>query len=92
MRGKGCVVCDQGPCHPAHLIDRSLGGDDHPLAVVPLCPAHHRAYDEGGLSLLEHLEPRWRDELAHAVRLVGMVAALQRVTNERWQPASKEAA
>jgi hypothetical protein len=83
-----CIVagCERTGCHPAHLIDRSIGGDDDPRAVVPLCGEHHRAYDSEGLSLLEHLEPGHRAELAYAVELVGVVAALQRITNQRWRP------
>lgn len=84
VKGKACIVCAGGPCHPAHLIDRSLGGNDDPRAVVPLCPSCHRLYDEGGLDLLGSLEPRYREELAYAVELVGLVATLRRVTNDRW--------
>lgn len=82
-----CLVtgCSRTDCHPAHLIDRSIGGDDDPRAVVPLCGSHHRAYDSEGLSLLEHLEPTYRAELAYAVELVGLVRALQRITNQRWR-------
>jgi hypothetical protein len=87
VKGRACIVCAHpGPCHPAHLIDRSLGGGDDPRAVVPLCPLHHRLYDEHKLDLLGDLEPRYREELAYAVELVGLVRALQRVTNERWAP------
>ena len=89
VRDLACLVCGGTPVHPAHVIDRSMGGDDHPDAVVPLCFLHHRLYDDGKLSLLEHLEPYYRDELAHAVRLVGLIAALQRITNERWAPAKE---
>lgn len=28
--------------------------------------------------------PRYREELAYAVGLVGLVATLRRVTNDRW--------
>jgi hypothetical protein len=67
-----------------HLIDRSLGGDDDPRAVVPACWRCHRLYDEGRLSLLEHLERRYRAELAYAVELAGLLGALRRITNARW--------
>lgn len=86
VRFQPCIVCGVEGVHAAHVIDRSLGGDDDPRAVVALCPPHHREYDDGRLSLLEHLEPHYRDELAYAVRTVGLIAALERVTNERWQP------
>lgn len=87
IKDRACLVCrnHQGACHPAHLIDRSLTteGADDPRAVVPLCPEHHRAFDELGLDLLPFLEPHYRDELAFAVRRVGLVATLRRVTNDR---------
>jgi hypothetical protein len=78
-------VCGASQTDAAHLIPRGLaddGGGD-PRAVVPLCREHHRAYDEGGLSLLGFLEPRYRDEMAFAVSRVGLVSALRRITNDR---------
>jgi hypothetical protein len=42
---------------------------------VPRC---HRLYDDGAISILEHLEPHYRAELAYAVVLVGLVAAIER--------------
>lgn len=90
VRFAPCIVCGAENVHPAHLIDRSLGGDDDPRAVVPLCPAHHDQYDNARtLSLLEHLEPHYRPELAYAVQLVGVVTALERITNEPWAPARR---
>jgi hypothetical protein len=86
VRFAACVVCASSPVDPAHLIDRSMGAGDEPVAVIPLCRLCHRAYDDGRLSVLEHLEPTYRDELAHAVHLVGLIAALQRITNQRWAP------
>lgn len=87
VAGKVCVVsdCEATHCHPAHLIDRSLGGDDDPRSVVPLCPQHHREYDDDHtLSLLEHLEPHFREELAYAVEQIGLMGALKRITNRHW--------
>jgi hypothetical protein len=55
---------------------------------VPRC---HRLYDDGAISILEHLEPHYRAELAYAVVLVGLVAAIERTTNERWAPREKAA-
>ena len=88
VAGAKCIVCGVSGCDPAHLIDRSIGGDDDPRAVVALCRRCHRAYDEDGLSLLEYLEPDHRAELAYAVELVGMMAALRRITNKRWSPSA----
>jgi hypothetical protein len=87
VRGRACVVCRKQPVHPAHLIDRSLADDqDNPLAVIPLCPEHHRAFDEDRLDLLPFLEPHWRDQLAFAVQRHGLLATLKRVTNHDWTP------
>lgn len=59
----------------------SLGGCGDPLCVVPLCCTPcHRAYDEGRLDLLPHLEPAWRAQLAHAVGHVGLIGALRRIS------------
>jgi hypothetical protein len=84
-----CIRCGRDGVHPAHVIDRSLGGDDDPRAVVPLCPECHRLYDVGAISILEHLEPHYRVELAYAVELVGLITAIERITNERWAPEPK---
>jgi N6-adenosine-specific RNA methylase IME4 len=88
VKGIPCLVCAADHVHPAHLISKSAcpEGMDDPLAVVPLCPPHHRDYDEGRLSLLEHLEPQWRDELAFAVKRFGLVSTLNFVTGEHWSP------
>lgn len=84
IRKKGCIVCGSTECDPAHIIDRLMGGDDDPRAVVALCRHHHRDYDDGHLSLLELLEPHYRAELAYAVETVGLITALERITNDRW--------
>lgn len=88
VRWKSCLVCAGAPVHPAHLIDRSLcpTGADDALAVVALCPSHHRQYDDHELSILEYLEPHHRDELAFAVKRFGLISTLERVTGERWRP------
>jgi hypothetical protein len=90
VRDFPCIACggefEHGAqSHPAHLIARSVTtfGQDDPLAVVPLGPACHRAYDTGTLDLLPSLEPTWRAELAFAVARVGLVATYRRVTNTR---------
>jgi hypothetical protein len=88
VRELSCVVCadPNEKCDPAHLIPRTATsvGQEDPLAVVPLCRAHHREFDEGLLSLLEYLEPRYRLEVAFAVERVGLITALRRITNSRW--------
>jgi hypothetical protein len=85
-----CVICGRDRTStrldPAHVIPRGMGGCDHRDCVVPLCANHHRMYDDGGLDLLPWLEGRHRAELAHAVEHVGLIAALERITNTRWSP------
>jgi hypothetical protein len=88
--GKPCVACGSPfQTVPAHLIDRAQGGDDDPRITVPLCPGCHNAYDGRAgmqrLDLLPFLEPGHREELAYAVQLVGLVRALQRITNSHWR-------
>ena len=79
-----CVVCGSPNVDPAHLIDRSLcpTGADDPRAVVSLCRYHHEQYDLHQLSLLEYLEPHFREELAFAVERVGLVSAYKRLTGD----------
>ena len=79
-----CVFCGRGPgCDPAHVIDRSLGGCDDPLCVVPACRDCHRAYDQGQLDALPAFESLCRPELAHALLHVGLERLRWRVTNQR---------
>ena len=86
VRGERCLVCAGKRVDPAHLVPRSLGGCDEPECVVPLCRTCHRAYDRGELDLLPHLEPGWREEVAHALVHLSLVAALQRLSGQRWAP------
>jgi hypothetical protein len=82
--GGACVVCGKtNGLTPAHLAPRGMGGCDHPDCVVPMCWAHHRAYDTGRLDLLPYLEPRWRTEIAHAVTHLGLISAYRRLTGGR---------
>jgi hypothetical protein len=86
VAGRSCLACGKRPVDPAHLVPRSLGGCDDPDCCVPLCRAHHRLYDRGGLDLLAHLEPRCRAELAHALGHLSLLSLLRRVTGTRWRP------
>ena len=84
VAGRNCIVCGKDRrIDPAHLIPRSVGGCGHPLCVVPVCRAHHRAYDRGQLDLLPYLEPGWRAQLAHAVGHVGLIGTLRRISGSR---------
>ena len=82
-----CRVCGAGWPQAAHLVGRRhdrAGGNGklrvEPDVVVPLCEACHRAYDGRRLDLLPHLT---RAERARAVELVGLVAALRRLSVRR---------
>ncbi len=83
-----CIHCGDPATDSMHIIPRGMhtGGQDDPRATVSGCRACHRAYDSGRLSLLEDLEMVAREELAFAVERVGLVVALQRITNARWAP------
>jgi hypothetical protein len=84
VAGLRCLVCGAATrVDPAHLVARSLGGCDAADCVVPLCRTHHRAYDQGGLELVAHLEPHWRAEVAHAVGHLGLVRTLRCLSGRR---------
>jgi hypothetical protein len=93
VRDAACVVTGldrySATIDPMHLVDRSLGGCDDPLCVVPGSRGVHRAYDDGQLDLLPYLAERFPEELAHAVTHLGLIGALERITNERWRPVSE---
>ena len=88
VAGRPCVVCWKAPSDPAHLIPRSIApdGSGDPRRVVPLCRRHHRAYDAEGFDLLPYLAEHHQREVAFAVECVGLVAALERITNRKWEP------
>ena len=84
VQGQRCLVCGVATrVDPAHLVPRSLGGCDAADCVVPLCRTHHRAYDQGALDLVAHLEPDWRREVAHAVGHLGLVRTLRCLSGRR---------
>lgn len=84
VRDQACVVCQQTPTDPAHLMDhdRSAGADDA-LAVLALCRGCHDRYAAHELDLLPHLERRHREELCFAVQHFGLVSTYRRVTGGR---------
>ena len=87
-----CIHCGDPATDSMHIIPRGMhtGGQDDPRATVSGCRACHQAYDSGRLSLLEDLEMVAREELAFAVERVGLVVALQRITNQRWAPVDQD--
>jgi hypothetical protein len=86
VAGRPCIVCgSERRVDAAHVIPRALGCG-HPLCMVALCRACHRAYDAGELDLLPYLEPAYRAQLAHAVGHVGLIGALRRISGEDRRP------
>jgi hypothetical protein len=87
VAGRRCLVCAEhaGHCHPAHVIPRGhpkmtdVAADDT-RAVVPLCFAHHRQFDDAKIDLLPYLEPEWRDAQEWAAGAVGLAAAMRSIT------------
>lgn len=92
---RGCRVCgSRERVEAAHTIGRKydrisgiFGGDGpgptvtvNPDDVVPLCQTHHGEYDKHELDLLPYLT---HDEQASAVRNVGIVSAMRRLTSNR---------
>ena len=86
VRELDCIVCGVFMPTPAHLAARGQGGCDDALCVVPLCAGCHRKFDERGIDLVPYLERGYRAELAHAVEHLGLIAALHRLTGQRWTP------
>ena len=76
----GCRYCRRTPVDPAHVVPRARGGCDDPACVIALCREDHRKYDEGDLDVLPLLS---KEEQAHAVSHLGIVAAYQRTTHQR---------
>lgn len=90
-KAMGCVVSGaQEGVDPAHVISRSMTteGQDEPLAIVGLRRDFHRAYDEDSFDLLPYLTGRHDDAVAFAVERVGLITALERITNTKWGPLS----
>lgn len=88
VRGRSCLVCARTPVDPMHVVPRGMGGCSDALCVVPACRECHRAYDNGTLDLVPYLEPRFRDQQAHAVSHLGLARAYWRLTNERMGSAA----
>lgn len=68
---------------PMHVIDRALGGCDDPDCIIPGDRRLHGPYDRGDLDILRYLK---RKEVVHAVRKVGILSALKRITGKDYEP------
>jgi hypothetical protein len=84
---QGCRVSawthESGAIHPAHVVDRGVGGCDSELCVVGLRADLHREYDREELDLLPYLT---LEEQAHAVSHLGILGALKRTTGDNYIP------
>ena len=78
-----CRVCCRWPRDLAHVLPREYDERRgatayvHSLAVVPLCPEHHSAYDRHILDLAPYLLER---EITHAATRVGLGRAIRRIS------------
>lgn len=89
ISGRPSIVSGHGPCDPAHLWPRSLGGCDHRDCVIPLTREEHRAYDDGRLDILAELVGLGMvAELQHALGHANgdLIGLLNRVTGQRYAP------
>jgi len=71
---------------PMHVIDRALGGCDHPDCIIPGDRRLHGPYDDGKLNILRYLT---LPEQAHATRHVGILGAIKRITGHDMRPAGR---
>lgn len=88
-QGKGCRVCTRHPVELAHILPRTFDRQRgrmqgtirvHPLAVIPLCGADHRAYDARELDLEPHLKA---EEIEHASTVLPLDDVLRRIHGNR---------
>lgn len=87
---RGCRVCgSRANVEAAHTIGRKHDPPAGPFRavrivlpddIVPLCRDHHQAYDKHELDLLPYLT---HEEQASAVKHVGIVSAMRRLTSSR---------
>lgn len=78
-----CRICQANDVQAAHTLDRGYDQPKlgrkvlyvHPDSVIPLCQAHHEAYDAHKLSILSVLTPQ---EQAKAVSDAGSIEAARR--------------
>lgn len=88
VRDAVSIVSGQPGCDPMHLVDRSLGGCDSPLCVVPATREEHRAFEAGTLDLVPHLiAAGCIPEMQHALgHLRSPLRLIHKLTGERYVP------
>jgi hypothetical protein len=89
VKGEVSIISAEGPCDPAHLWDRRLGGCDSADCVVPLTRREHRDFEEKRLDLLPALVAGgfWA-EMAHVLteHKVSPTVLVERLTGEPYGP------
>lgn len=70
VRGAGCLVCNDTPADPAHLLPRTHGGSGDAIEVIPLCRIHHDRYDGRAKPYLD-LSPYWQRMVPELQYLLG---------------------
>lgn len=66
----------------AHVVPRSLGGEQKDESTVPLCREHHTRFDSHDFDLLPYLT---YEEQAEAVRIVGIEQARMRLAPSAYK-------
>lgn len=90
-----CVFCAHGPCDPAHLVPRGLGGCDHEDCVIPLCRSCHDRLDgrapRGDLDLSPVLALReFAAERSHMASHWSLPVCMERLSGVRWIPVERD--
>jgi hypothetical protein len=88
VKDRDSITGAPGPCDPAHVVSRSLGGCDDERCVVALTREEHRAYDSGELDIYPLLVGSHVEELQHALgHMNGSASRLLHVlTGVQWGP------
>jgi hypothetical protein len=89
VRGALSIISAEGPCHPAHILDRRYGGCDSADCVIPLTPREHRDYEENRLDILGALiAGGFWVELGHVIteHEVGPLRLVELTTGEEHHP------
>lgn len=78
IKGLACIACDaispafglvtRGKCENAHTVTGGMGRKSDHTTIVPLCPVHHRRYDQ-------HQAPFDTDDTREATKAAARILA-----------------